>query len=142
VSATAHTEARARYLLRCAQWSCLALGAGLLAWGITPLIVERMTSHDPPLLETFLLNGVTLLMGGTFTGLYVLIGRGVSWALWVAVCLSTVLIASTLAVSLASGSQPLPLFPLVLASCVSLTSWLAILSRRVTAGVSQPHHAG
>lgn len=142
MSAAPSVEAKARYVVRCARWSCLALGVGLLAWGVTPLIVERLTSYDPPLLETLLINSVTLLLGVTFIGLFVLIGRGVNWALWACVCLSTVLIASTLAVSLAGRSGPLPLFPLVLASCASLTGWLAIVSRKTNAGQQEPHRAG
>ena len=126
-------DRRTRYALRSAQWSTLALGIGLAVWGFAPLVVERLTSHCPPLFETLLVNSVTLLLGATFIGLCVLIGRGVNWALWAAVGLSTMLVASILAVSIIGEPGPLPLFPLVLASCASLTSWLAIVSRNSSA---------
>ena len=130
MKAVANPGTKGQYILHSAQWSCWALGAGLLVWGTTPLVVQRVASYDPPLLETLLVNSWTLLLGATFVGLSVLIGRRVNWALWGSVCLSTVLIASTMAVSIAKQGRPLPLFPLVLASCTSLTGWLAVVSHK------------
>lgn len=133
MKAVASAGAKAQYILQSAQWSCLALGVGLLAWGAAPVVLLHAASYDPPLLQTLLPNSLTLLLGVTFAGLSILIRRRVNWALWGSVCLSTALIASTLTASIAQQGKPLPLFPLVLASCTSLTGWLAIVSHKAYA---------
>ena len=138
-------EKRVGAIVRSAQWSTLAMGIGLLAWGLTPLIVQRITSHDPPQLDALAVNSITLLVGATFLGLGLLIRRAVHWALWTSASLSLLLVACALVLSILSGARSLPLFPLVLASCTTLTCWLALAMRNPASAPMrqpEPHDVG
>jgi peptidoglycan/LPS O-acetylase OafA/YrhL len=117
---------RLREALRLAWVSCLALGVGLLVWGLTPAVILRLVSRDPPPWQAFAMGSLTLLIGVTFVGLGTLIRHGVRWAVRVALCGSIFLLCGTLAILLVGGTREVPVFPTLLVVATTLASWLAI----------------
>jgi type IV secretory pathway TrbD component len=115
-----------REALRLACISCLALGLGLLVWGLTPAVILRLVSRDPPPWEALAMGSLTLLIGVTFVGLGTLIQRGIRWAVRAALCGSIFLLCGTLGILLMGGTHEVPLFPTLLVGATTLTSWLAI----------------
>jgi cytochrome bd-type quinol oxidase subunit 2 len=124
------TDKNARRALLLAQLSCLAFGLGLLALGFTPAVVQRLASRQPPQLEVLTVGSLTLLLGAVFLALFVLIRRGLRWALWATICISIALLAGTLGVSLLGEVCPPPIFSCLMATGTALTSLLAIAARR------------
>ncbi len=123
------TVRKVRQALLLAQVSTLAFGISLLVWGLTPVIVQRLTSRQPPTLDTLAASSVALLLGSTFVGLCVLIGRGVIWAMWATVLVSLMLLTGGLCVSLL-GAGTVSMFPLLLATTAGLTSAFALTLRK------------
>jgi|GEM_PF-6727549 len=123
------TARKLRQALLSAQLSTLAFGVSLLVWGLTPVVVQRLTSRQPPTLETLAASSVALLLGSTFVGLCVLIGRGVIWAMWATVLVSLTLLTGGLCVSLL-GAGTVSMFPLLLATTAGLTTAFALTLRK------------
>lgn len=123
----------ARPMFILAQVSCLAFGTGLLAWGFTPVVAERLASHEPPALSLLTSNALTLLFGALFLGLGLLVRQGIAWALWTALVASLfLLIALLAAVCLGELFTP-SLFALLLAASTAIASILALGVRRMSA---------
>jgi hypothetical protein len=119
---------RLRETLWLACLSCWVLGAGLLIWGLAPVILAGIVRAIPRW-DTLAASGVTLFIGGFYIGLGQLIRRRVNWALRVALCLSVLLLAGVLAMLLLSSSGRIPLFPTLLALCATVSCWLAITTQ-------------
>jgi hypothetical protein len=123
-----HTR-RLREALWLACLSCWVLGAGLLIWGLTPVVLAGVSSRAVPPWGTLATSGVMLLVGGAYVGLGQLIRRGVGWALRIALCLSVLVLVGVLSTLLLSGGREIPLFPTLLALCATVTCWLAIATQ-------------
>ncbi|MEW6197536.1 MAG: hypothetical protein AB1601_02560 [Planctomycetota bacterium] len=128
---------KARQAQRSAQFACLAFGVSLLVWGLTPPVLQRVVGRDPAVLRTFAANSLTVLLGLTFIGLYLLIRRGRTWALWATVLTSLGLLTGGLCVSLLTGAATVSMCGLLLATTAGLTSAFAITTRRSADGVSR-----
>ncbi len=123
-----------------AQLSCLAFGAGLLTWGLAPLVIQRLISGHPPPPASFAVAAVTLLFGVVFVGLAVLIRRQVRWAPTAAFSLSLILLVATLGAAKFSGGGIHAIFTMLMATSTGVTSWLARTSRKTAAQADrQPH---
>ena len=126
-----NTERKRRQTLRTAQISSVLFGVGLLTWGLAPAVVQRISTGHPPLLEMLAVRSLTLLLGVGLVVLGVLIGRGVGWALWVALLVSLGLLAGALSIAALWGATTPGLFPLLLALSTAATSGLALDARRL-----------
>jgi hypothetical protein len=115
-----------------AQWSCALFGAGLLAWGLTPMIVQRITSHQAPEWEAIATQSMNLMLGLTFVALGQLIRRGTAWALWAAAGLALFLLLGMLTGAVLGYVSRPALFPLLLATSTVITCVLAIAARRLS----------
>ncbi len=123
-------DPRLREALRWAQLSALVLGVGLLAWGLAPLIIQRIHTSRAPAMHEWASSGFTLLLGLLFIGLWRLIRNNVGWALWTAAVVSVALLLCAFALTRTDHSSLPALAPIVLATATALTNWLALSVRR------------
>lgn len=130
MSGESNAARRARQAQRSAQFACLAFGVSLLVWGLTPAALQRVVGRDPAVYQTFAANSVTVLLGLTFVGLYLLMRRGRTWALWATVLTSLGLLTGGLCVSLLAGGATVSMCGLLLATTAGLTSAFAITTRK------------
>lgn len=124
------TDRKARRALGGARLAACCFGAALLAWGIWPAVLFRVTTGDAPPPAALAAGGSTLAVGLIFIGLGILMGRGVGWALWAALLCSVGLLAASAALHLLGRMSAPALFPLLLALATTATSGLALVSRR------------
>ena len=120
---------RFRDSLFLASVSCWALGAGLLAWGLAPVVLARLFTRSTVHWDTLASSAITLLVGGVYVGLGQLIRRRINWALRLGLCLSVLLLAVILGMLLLNGARAIPLFPTALALCTTMTCWLALTTQ-------------
>jgi hypothetical protein len=124
--ARARLDPKARELLALSQLSALAFGAGLLVWGLAPLLIVRVVTHAPPPTEEYAVRSLTLLVGMLFIGLVVLVHKQIRWALLAMAALSFLLVLSGVAWALFGQRSTLAIFPLLLATATTVTSMSAM----------------
>ncbi|GEM_PF-7060107 len=112
--------------LALAQLSCLAFGLGLMAWAITPLLIQRLVGRQPPQARTLAMSAIALLLGLAYLGLGLLIRRKVRWAIQACVGVSLSLLVIIAAPFLLGKVRELPAFSTLLAASTMLTGWLAL----------------
>lgn len=126
-----------------ALWStrlCAALfGTALIAWGIAPAVVFKLTSGDTPPLALLTIGVVYLVLGVSFLLLASLVRPSRGWALWLALTLSSLLLLATLVTELIEGPDASVLFPLLLSLATACASWMALDGlRRIRAADGAP----
>ena len=124
-----------------AHAACLALGVGMVFWGIAPALVERLVTGRPADLSMFLFNSTAFALGGAFIGLHALVRRGRRWAVWTAFTLSALLSATGLILTIIVGAQLTSSFLLVLSGSTCFATWLAIGTPSEHAGRAKPEPA-
>jgi hypothetical protein len=123
------TTRRSRESLWLAWLSCWALGAGLLLWALVPFILAAISARFSVRWDTLVASAAPLLAGAAYLVLGQLIRRRFNWALRVALCLSVLLLAAVLGLLLLSGARSIPLFPTLLALCVTVSCWMALATQ-------------
>ena len=126
MAANADPRKRVREAFQLAQGATLCMGLGLLVWGVAPAAVQRIASRTAVDFQTLGVCSVTLLLGMTFVGLFVLIRGRIEWAMRAALWTGVFLLAGSVLMSLLGGGGTLSLFPALLAGATVFTNWLAI----------------
>jgi len=119
-----------RRFVRWAQAGCLVLGAALLVWGLAPAIIARLVTGRPPAASTLALSGLVLLLGAGLIVLSVFVARGLTWALWTVLGLSSFLLIGNLTLALLLKGHGTSAFPLLLATGTGAACVLALDARR------------
>ena len=132
------TRRRLRDTQHLACLACFAFGVGQFIWALTPLIVARGVGRAVPEWNVFATSGVGLLLCAAYIALGSLILRGARWALRATLCMSFLLLAGTVGLSLFRSNGALPFFPTILALGATLTSWLAITTEDAFRRAGQP----
>jgi len=121
---------KCRRFARWAQAGCLVLGAALLVWGLAPAIIARLVTGRPPAASTLAISGLVMLLGVGFIVLSVFVARGLTWALWTVLCLSSFLLMGNLTLTLLLKGHGTSAFPLLLATGTAAACVLALDARR------------
>lgn len=112
--------------LQWARAANLTIGLMLVAWGLTPAILERVMTGEPSSAATLASGLIAFLIGTTYIGLHVLLRREIRWAAFASFALSLGLCATAFALEVLSRHQSGALFLLVLSAVVAFANWLAI----------------
>lgn len=113
-----------------AESSSFCFGAALLVWGLTPAVVERLVTLQPPDTETLAVGSISLILGAAFLWLPFMARRGARWALW-SLHISSVLFLIVATVYAISDGGRASAFPVILAACTMATTWLAIRAKSI-----------
>jgi hypothetical protein len=126
-SCRAESAAPARSSL--AGLCCLLLGIGIIVWTVCWVAIERIFAGRLPGWNELAPVKVSALPGAAFVLLYLLIRRGVRWALYAAFVSSSALTVAT-AISLTLVPQGLAsIFTLLLAGAAAVSAFYALASR-------------
>ena len=111
-----------------AHATTVCLGLGLLLLSLAPLLINRMIADVQPDLGDWVTKSATMLLAVTFLTLSVLIRNRWTWAVWTAFIVSTLMVASGIAVNVILGAHSGSAFVLVLSAATCFGSWRAIES--------------
>lgn len=120
-----------------ARLACSCLGAAMVIWGITPAVLDRILTGKFPSLQSFGAGVFAVTIGLGLLTLQAQFGK-TKWALSVVNVLALVMMFVSTTATIMFDSYRVALFPMVLASFATFSTWLAMTGPANDAGKVPP----